>query len=464
MTERIASGRFRRDMLWGLAAQGLSVAAGLILLPAALRYLPNEQLGLWFVFITLSSLVQLLELGFQPTISRNVAYVYAGAQQLVASGHAANTSPGQLNPALLQQLFFAARKVYRNIAALAALAFLLPGTFYLLSLRPDNLPSSTLLWAWVTFALGYVFNFYYGYFNGFLQGRGQVTAANQVQVANRASMLILGSLLLMLDWGLPGLGIASLFSCLISRVLARHFFWQAPETQPLRQANTPDHNPLLAVLWHNASKLGWVSLGAFLINRANMLLASSLLGLGVAASYGLTLQVLMTATAFANVALGLKLPQISASHIHGQAHHARHHFAVALIAGWLIYGGSALLLLWLGNDLLHLLGSKTHLLAPLELALLAAILLLELNHSLFATYLTTLNQVPFVKAALLSGMAIVSGGLLSIQWLGWGLLGMISAQGLVQLAYNNWQWPRLALRQMQCSLGQLLSQGLHPLR
>src|SRR6266567_8101153 len=70
----------RRDIYWGYAAQLLNVGAGLILLPVVVRYFSPEDVGLWFVFITLAGLAQLLEFGFQPTLARNTAYVYAGAR------------------------------------------------------------------------------------------------------------------------------------------------------------------------------------------------------------------------------------------------------------------------------------------------------------------------------------------------------------------------------------------------
>jgi uncharacterized membrane protein len=34
-----------------------------------------------------------------------------------------------------------------------------------------------------------------------------------------------------------------------------------------------------------------------------------------------------------------------------------------------------------------------------------------------------------------------------VSWLGWGLIAVIAAQGLVQLAYNNWRWPLRAWRE-----------------
>src|SRR3990167_832985 len=108
----------RRDLYWGYAAQVLNIGLGLIMLPVIVRHMSTAEVGLWFVFITLISFAQLLELGFQPTISRNVAYIYAGAQKLSAFGLQENGN-GNLNIPLLANLVAASRFIYRWIALLA---------------------------------------------------------------------------------------------------------------------------------------------------------------------------------------------------------------------------------------------------------------------------------------------------------------------------------------------------------
>ena len=79
------------------------------------------------------------------------------------------------------------------------------------------------------------------------------------------------------------------------------------------------------------------------------------------------------------------------------------------------------------------------------IATMALIYLLELNHGpLCAAFLMTENQVPFLPAALGSGLAIVAIGLVLAAHTSLGVWSVIIAQGVVQLTYNNWKWPTLA--------------------
>jgi hypothetical protein len=72
-----------------------------------------------------------------------------------------------------------------------------------------------------------------------------------------------------------------------------------------------------------------------------------------------------------------------------------------------------------------------------------------MNHSIAASYLTTLNKVPFVGAAIVSGVGVALLTLLLIK--PFGIAGMVVAQGVVQLAYNNWKWPLEAVKHLELS-------------
>ena len=435
----------RSDVLWGYVAQALNIGAGLILLPILLRNLSPEDVGLWFVFISLASLAQLLELGFLPTVARNTAYVYAGAQALGERGLPARVDAEvKLNVALLAGLIAASRKIYRIVAALAAAVLLGGGSYYISTLLgPQQHPADSLL-AWAAYSGGYIASLYYGYFNGMLQGRGDVTQANKVVIASRGSLVLFGGAAVSAGYGLIGLGVASMLSSMLGRWLARRYFF-AParmEMCGIRAEKAADTGRLIRILWFNASRQGAVNLGAFLIQRGNILVASSFLGLSAAASYGMTVTILMALSGVSVVICQIQMPQMNRLQASGERQLLRAMYGEIVILACAAYMiGLAAVVIW-GGQLLDLMGSSTDLLPQAAVLTLGVILLLELNHSIAASYLTTTNQVPFLWAALVSGVVTT---LLSIslvhQWKIWGL---ILAQGGVQLMYNNWKWPHEA--------------------
>ena len=74
---------------------------------------------------------------------------------------------------------------------------------------------------------------------------------------------------------------------------------------------------------------------------------------------------------------------------------------------------------------------------------------LEINHSIAGSILLTKNEVPFFKAALISGGATVVLLILFFQYTNWGLLVMIVAPGIAQGVYQNWKWPVTVIKELK---------------
>lgn len=452
MTKATASG----DIIWGYIAQALNIGAGLILLPVILRYLSPEDVGLWFVFITLASLAQLLEFGFQPTLARNAAYVYAGASSLVSVGLPATTNPdASVDYSLLAQLVSVSRLIYRCVALGAAVVLLGGGTYYISTVLVPTQNVFNALMGWVAFGTGYIVTFYFGYFNAQLQGRGDITQANKVVTITRGSLVLIGATLVMCGYGLLGMGIASLASAIIGRIAASRFLFSSkrPETKKIFSAKC-DGLHLIRTLLPNASRLAAVQIGAFLIQRTSVLLVSSQIGLAVAASYGMTMTVLMALSSMAIVPCQVQIPYMNTLQVGGQKDKLKTVYCSSVGIAWIVYILGVIFIVLGGDWLLQLISSKTMLISTDQVMLLAFVLFLELTHTIAATYLTTINIVPFVKAAILSGMAITGIGIVVAPH--FGVWGLIVVQGTIQLAYNNWKWPYLAMRHLDLSPRSLL--------
>lgn len=436
----------RRDLVWGYVAQFLNVGTGILLLPIILHYFSPADVGLWIVFVTLGSLAQLLEFGFQPTIARNAAYIYGGARNLQKEGldYSENHKYG-IDLTLLGDLIAASRRIYRLISLIAALILLTVGTFYVATLITKEQNYYNALLGWCTFAAGYILSFYFGYINGLLQGRGDVTEANKVVVIQRAMFLVLGIVFTTCGAGLLGLGLASVTAALVGRILAVVYFNKNSVITLKTLPNHEDSAKIMAkTLWFNASRLGAVQLGAFLINRASILIASTALGVSQAASYSLTLTILLALASSCGVIAQINVPYMSSLQVQqDRATLTRIYRNIVLISSFTYVVGFTLLST-LSKPALAVIGSSVPLLPSTQILILGIIIFLEVHHSNAATVLTTTNKVPFMAAALWSGLAIVILSCCVVKPL--GIVGMILSQGLIQILYNNWKWPSMILK------------------
>jgi len=101
-----------------------------------------------------------------------------------------------------------------------------------------------------------------------------------------------------------------------------------------------------------------------------------------------------------------------------------------------------------GPPVLAFIHSKTHLLPLLMMLLYLIVAFLESNHSMSGLLLLTKNEVPFVKAAIISGFASLGMLFFSFEYTTIGIWGMILAPGIAQAVYQNWKWPLKVKREL----------------
>ncbi len=375
------------------------------------------------------------DFGFSPTITRNVAYVMSGAQTLQAQGVCSTNNSGEPNWKLFGQLYQTVKKLYFYIALIGLILFGCFGTWYV-NLFLDNNPIVYGWQVWLIFLIGFVFNLYFLFTQPVLMGIGSIYQANMTNIIMRGLWVLLSLVGLWWFKTILVMPIAYLLGVLIARLYA-----YAVLNQGIKNIVIVKKVLLFKVLLPNAWRLGLVVLGAFLINKATIFFAGIYFSAQLSASYIVTLQVLAVIMAVSNVYFQMHIPQLSSMQLESGVLKKNLYYKLVLIS-LLIYVVFASSIVLFGNYFISFLNSEVKLLPAGLLILLLIFGLLELNHSLAATYITTLNEVPFLWASILSGLAIVGLVSLTYSYLKVDdIIWLILIQGAVQLAYNNWKWP-----------------------
>jgi O-antigen/teichoic acid export membrane protein len=429
-----------RGVAIGIVAQVLQYGAALLLLPFIVTRLSAAEVGIWYVFVTIQSLATLADFGFLPTIARAVAAGYAGAAELRREG-LADARDTEVNLPLVKSVVAAARQLYFGLSLVVGLVLATAGLAYVTAIADAHtLELRHIQTAWLLFAAGTAANLYFLWLDPLLIGAGRVPQTYLLTIISRGGFALLGIAVLLAGGGLVALAMANLVSIVIARLIAVAMI--RPIVRPLASIELAHEHrrDVLKALWPNASKMGMVAIGAFLINRANLLVVSGIVGLGPSASYALSVQILGAIGAVAQLPTQVALPQLIAARVQRDRARFRSLFVTRQAFLLIAFAGGALFMILAGQWLLATIGSHVQLLPQSLFLLLAVVQLLELNHSNCATIITTANRVPFVKPALLSGVAVVALSVVSAR-AGLAVTGVILSQGLVQLAYNNWKWP-----------------------
>jgi len=442
----------KRDIIWSYFAQIFQYGASFFIIPIVLRKLPSDELGVWYIFLAVYSFIALLDFGFQPTISRNITYIFSGAKKLLKEGIADKIPDENVDYLLLKTTIKICRKIYAIISLIAFVLLITVGTYYIYSLVSEKPNLNFILVSWLVFALSCIINFYYSYYNALLQGRGLIKEISKTIIFSKVFYILFSYLGLMAGWGLLAIASSNLLSNVINRVVANYYFYDKQLKSDLKIQDIYDNSStLFKIIWHNSYKLGIVSLGGFLITRANIFICASYLTLQDVASYGLTQQFLNIINTLSLVYFNINIPKFNQYSLLKDKEALKQGFGFSLIIGFVLFF-SGIIVLFLGGDaLLQLIGSNTLFINKYYLLFYGIILFLEFNHSMSATLITTGNIIPFVKPSVISGIFILVFSFILIKFTSLGILSLLISQFVIQACYNNWKWPLVVVRNLNTS-------------
>ena len=436
----------RSAISWSLIAAALRFGSALLLLPLILWRIPSEELGLWYVFVSLGALAVLMDLGFAHTVTRSAGYLWAGSRTLLpfgidladpmletdTTGEAIHRPP---NLPMLSNLVASLRVYYLTVGGLLLLLLTTAGVAWIWHKSEGMANAQSIRLAFLAYAFGVSLGFANSLWPSLLAGINAVKEAQQITAACLLAYFCLAVAGLLAGLGMWALVIGTIVAGFAERLIGRTVFYRLV---PLPSGKFDVS--VLRVLWPNAWRTAAVGLGAFMVFQANTLICSAFLDLRTTASYGLSLQAVTLLVGVSSIWVRVRLPAINHLRAQGMVERIPAIFRPRIVFALLTFGAGAAVLLLLGRPLLELLNTRTQLLPAALLATLLLIQLLEMHHSLYGELVYSENVNPFVKPALISGGAIIILSVLLTPR--FGVWGMLLASGLVQLCFNNW-WPVL---------------------
>lgn len=452
----------KKDVIWGYFAQFFSIASGLITLPLILRMLTEEEIGLNYLLITFGSLVSLFDFGFASQFGRNISYIFAGAQVLHKEGIDTAESTVDVNYRLLATMIHTARYVYARISFVVLITLLTIGTFYVYNITNGFQSVENTLIIWVIFSFSVFFEMFYSYYTALLGGRGMIMESRKAVVYSRLVYVVLAFVFLYLGFGLIGVVIANFIAPFFNRIISYRFFFTEELMRKIScfDISKQEKLELFKIVWHNARKIGLVFLGSYAINKFSFFLAGLYLSLSEIASYGLMIQLVGLLSTISGTLFMINQPKFSSMRVNSNEQKLLKEFAFTMIVYYGLFIIGIIFLATLGPFILNILGSNVQLPNNRIVLIFSLIILLEGNHSNFASFIITKNNVPFVKSSLIAGMVIILGDYFSLTHTEFGIMGLVVIQALVQLSYANWKWPYIVCKEFGISYFVFMHLGL----
>lgn len=441
----------KREIAWSYAGTAFMIGAGVLLLPFILHKMPQETVGIWNIFQTITFLVLLLDFGFRPSFARNISYIFSGVTSLQKEGVLHTTADAKVDYGLLKGTLTAMRRFYRWIALAVFALLATAGTayfYYILQKYSGDRQDAFI--AWLLLIAINCYNLYTFYYDALLTGKGYVKRNQQINMLGQAIYIGLAIGLIYAGLGLTAIVASQLVATIIRRVLTYRVFFTPELKAHLREAEPNEPKEILSAITPNAIKIGLTQLGGFLVNKSAILIGSAFLTLEEVACYGITMQVMDILARCATVYYQSYMPKLAQCRVENDLVGLKRYYLQCTGSLWLVYLLGGVAWIFLGDWALQLIGSQTPFVPIAMLCVMLFISTLEHNHSVSAGFIMADNKIPFFIPSLLSGAATVLLLWIFLSPLQMGIWGLILAPGLAQLAYQNWKWPSVVIKELWC--------------
>ncbi len=439
----------KREIAWSYAGTAFMIGAGVILLPFILHKMPQETVGIWNIFQTITALVLLLDFGFRPTFARNISYIFSGVKSLQRNGVAHTTSEAAVDYGLLKGTLLAMKRFYRwmAIAVFALLATAGTVYFYYILQKYSGDRQDALI-AWILLIAINCYNLYTFYYEALLTGKGYVKRAQQINMLGQAVYLALAIGLIYAGFGLTAIVASQLISTVIRRILTYRVFFTPELKANIESVEPQEPKAILSAISPNAIKIGLTQLGGFMVNKSAILIGSAFLTLEQVACYGITIQVMDILARCATVFYQSYLPKLAQCRAENDLNGLKRYYILCTGSLLAVYAVGSVAWIFLGNWALDIIQSQTHFVPTAMLMVMLLISTLEHNHAVSAGFIMADNKIPFFIPSLISGAATVLLLWIFLSPLQMGIWGLILAPGIAQLAYQNWKWPSVVIKEL----------------
>ncbi|MGX0911309.1 O-unit flippase-like protein [Staphylococcus caprae] len=433
----------RKDVAWSYLSLLMVQGINIILLPVIIRYLNTVELGLWYTFTSLYGLAMLIDFGFQTIISRNVSYLWSGANSVKSEGFELATSENStLNIPYFSKVLSTVKFIYTSMGIIIFILFSIFGTWYMLNINSGQIDIKTMLIAWIFYMFSIVLNISFSYWNSILKGIGVIKTYNQILVVTKLTQLLISVVLLFLGYGLIGVSVAYFISVIVNRLLQSFSYYNySQETKKTKHKIKVKYDKeIFQAILPNTLRTGSLSLSNYLIINFPIILSSYYLSLKVSGQFGFINQIVTLIIMLSNSYYNTYLSKFNYLRVKNRFNELINLFRKAIVTSCFFTIVAFIIFLVLGNLVLDILGADYHLFSLVPMIIIMLYRFLYNNQMLFTNFLSTKNLIPHHKSFLLSAIVTVIVQVILLQFLNSKLIWLILPLLLIQLAFNNWYW------------------------
>ncbi|MCJ1759072.1 hypothetical protein MT409_07115 [Mammaliicoccus sciuri] len=441
----------KKDVLWGYLSIALVQGINILLLPIILKYLNSIELGLWYTFTSLYGLAMLIDFGFQTIISRNVSYLWAGANSIESTGFDNKQKSSAFNLKYFIKVLSTVKFIYFTMGAIILLVLITVGTTYVFKISYGEIDIKVAILAYLLYMISIVLNITFSYWNSILKGIGAIRRYNQILIVTKTIQLMASIIFLAMGYGLIGVSAAYLLSVIVNRILQSVAYYSFSEnTKKTKGKIVIEYNKnIFKSILPNTLKTGVLSLANYLIVNFPIILCSYYLSLDISGRFGLLNQILTLILTLSNSYFNTYLSKFNYLRVKKEYDDLFNLFRRSITTNYLFNLFAMVFLVLFGNNILELIGTDYKLVGISTMIITIAYRFLFNNQVLFTSFLSTKNKIPHYKHFIVSAVIIVIIQVILLEFWVANLYTLLLPILIVQLIFNNWYWIIYVIKDMR---------------
>lgn len=448
----------RQDVIWVYVSRFLAIGVNVLLLPLIMKFLSDDELGLWYVFSSISQVVSLFDFGFSSTISRHMTYAWSGADKLKKTS-VSNEYRNSTNRALVSEIVVTCRLVYLIVSLAGLFIMAVFGTAYIYSVV-DNGVSGNILLSWIVYMVSIFLNMFYGYWASLLQGVGAVAERSKMGVYSKVAQMMIAIALILSGMGLLGFVISYFISGLILRIAGKIYFDKKTSGfERMRKVEIEKVKGCFSVIWGTAWKDGIVALAQYLSTQANTLICAYYIDLSSTSVYGVMTQMVSIIASISASYFNAYQPVFSSVCLRKDAAEQKRIVCVTDFMYKAVFFVGMIALFIVGLPMIHLLRPEMEINALFCLMLCAFYYFFN-QKDLFASMISSFNEIPYWQAYVISAIGSLVLSILFVKVFHLGIIGLVAAQLVVNMMYNFWKWPMYMMKRVGIGYLEIYAVGI----
>jgi hypothetical protein len=304
--------RSATSMTW--LATGVRLGGFAVLLPLVLARFSDGEMSVWLLFSTIASLQVVLDFGFSPTFSREIAYGFAGRSMTTAvdpSGSEGDIAPSGSDNAAITVATGTMLWLYRWIAVATLLLLVIAGTGATW-IPIERLGDPATGWlAWICVVLGTPFALYGNAYSAFLIGANRIALQKRWEAMVATASLIAQSTAVAAGAGLFGLVLVAQLGLVAQVMVNKRLAFRVYGKPFMPASKSPSRTLLMQAMWPAAWRTAIGSVMSFGVSQGMAIAMANLLAATQAASVQLALRIMQIINQLSQAPFYTRIPELN---------------------------------------------------------------------------------------------------------------------------------------------------------